>query len=482
VNALTDEEWCAAAQHLWGPHWRAKCAIRLGLFDRQLELYDAPERRRAAHPGRRAGKSTGLPAFALMDALDCKPTQPGQFAEVVVMGGETAKKAESMYWAPIHALIQAHRLPFAFNGKLGAFLHERRDGSGIYLWGIADKGAADMLRGYKVRAAYFDEVMTYQQHLDYLAESALGPALGDLGGALTFAGTPSVTRAGPWFQLCHSQKWRTFHWDVRQNPKFPRDPMTVLNEEAERYGGWDNATFRREWLGEFVDDASMMVVEFDRARNTRESVPAGYSLAWPHVVGVDYGYNDAFAIVVLTMRPEAPAARYVVHAEKLAQADYDQCAAALKRVAQRFQPRSVVCDPAGGGKPFYETWNNRYGAELGLAVRSAHKVAGSLVESIRFQNTELRMGRLQAIVPDAEPLVSEWAVLPWKDTWKDAPSDDYAQDAFDACRYALMETIAWAPREVPTAESEDAKLQREVLAQIEAKQRARESLRTRGRW
>ena len=69
--------------------------------------------------------------------------------------------------------------------------------------------------------------------------------------------------------------------------------------------------FQREYLGRFVDDSEMMVAEFARARNCIDAMPADYSLDWPHVVGIDYGYNDAFAIVVLTMSPWAPAARRI---------------------------------------------------------------------------------------------------------------------------------------------------------------------------
>ena len=477
-DAVPAGDLMAGAAHRWGPHWLTKCSIRASMFDRQLELHDCAALFKACAAGRRGGKSDGIAKSSCMDVLDAGPN------EVVLLGADTLKKARGLHWANVAACAMTHGVPLTPNQQ-GAYW-ETPWGARIQFWGINDAMSVELMRGFKLKSARFDECATYAPMLERMVRDVLEPALGDTGGSLTLYGTPSYTRAGGWYDICEGRdapKWTLFRWDARDNPFFRADrggAAAYFADVIRRNGWtWDTPAFRREYLGEFVDDSGMMVCEFVRERDCVDALPEGYSLDWPHVVGADYGYSDAFALAVTAMSPLAPTARYVVHAETLAGADYDQCAEALKRVAERWRPRSVVCDPAGGGKPFYETFNRKYGAGLGIAVRSAHKVAGSLAESIRFLNTELRAGRLKLLMPGARPLADEMQVLPWKDEWRDTPHDAYAQDAFDAVRYALMETIAWQPREAPTPETESAALEREIKARFESKARARQDTR---RW
>jgi len=471
----------AYADAVLGTSWRLKAPIRASMFPEQLALYTDPAQFKACHAGRRAGKSDGIPKCGVMDALDAGPN------EVVILGSETLKKAKSLHWQNVHSLVVQHQLPLKPNAQDAYW--ELPNGARLQFWGVADVGAVELLRGFKMRGAAFDEVRTYAALLGRMVTDVIEPALGDTGGSLTLNGTPSHTRAGGWYEICagsETHKWSVHHWDARQNPFFREGKggaeawfQGILERNA---WTWESATFQREYLGLFVDDSDSMVVEYVPARDAILALPPGYSRDWPHVIGVDYGFNDAFALTTLTMSPWAPAARYFVHAEKASRLTYDDAADMLYREVVRSGAQSVVCDPAGGGKPFYETFNAKYGAQLGVNVRSAHKVAGSIVESIRFQNTELRTGRLKLLQPAAKALADEWQVLPWDDEWKQAPDDAFSQDCFDAGRYALMETLAWTPKNVPATLSVAEKLDAEIRAQLDLKARAQEQQRTKGRW
>lgn len=465
-----------------GPWWPKKRAIRRTMFREQLELHDDRAQFKATHTGRRGGKSDGMPKSAALDGLDAGHN------EVVIIGAETLKKAKALHWANLQAVVLHHGLPFTPNGQDSAWITP--SGGRIQFWGLNDAGAVELLRGFKLYSARFDESATIAPMLPRLVEHVIEPALGDTGGSLTLYGTPSVTRAGPWFDICagsEKHKWSVRHWDVRSNPHFRvwrGGGEAWLREVLER-NKWDpsHPTFQREYLGLFVDDATRMVVEFKRSRDCITELPKGYSLAWAHVAGVDYGFNDSFAIVVLACDPYS-GHRYFVHAEKAPGLTYDAAAEMLKRVLTQFRCTNVVCDPAGGGKPFYETFNRKYGQELGANVRSAHKVAGSVVESIRFQNTELRCERLHVLLPACQPLVDEWQVLPWKDDWRDETDDAYQQDLFDGGRYALMETIGWQPKQRPAEESDADRMERELreAAEKQARREAGGLNRLRERW
>jgi hypothetical protein len=77
----------------------------------------------------------------------------------------------------------------------------------------------------------------------------------------------------------------------------------------------------------------------------------------------------------------------------------------LGRVVRQYGCQSVVGDPGGGGKAFYVTFSRKYADKLGINVRGAVKEAGSVVESVRWINTELRCERLKVLCPDARPLL-----------------------------------------------------------------------------
>jgi hypothetical protein len=471
----------AYADYVLGPQWRLKARIRASMFPEQLALYDDPAQFKECHAARRGGKSDGMPKSSAMDALDAG------LNEVVIIAAETLKKAHALHWANLHAVVRRHQLPFTPNGQ--ALTWTNPQGGSIVFLGLNDSAKVEEIRGFKIRAFRLDESATVATHLPRLIESVLEPALGDLGGQATLYGTPSVTRAGPWFDIAEGDecaKWSHHHWDVRQNPHFRPahgGGEAWLSSVLERNNWtWEHPTFQREYLGKFVDDPDRMVVEYKHSRDAVRELPKGYSLDWPHVAGVDVGYEDDFAVVVLTMSPHQPERRYILAAEHASRLTNDDMAAMLTRLVRRYRVSSVVCDPGGGGKQFYETFSRRYAAELGVNVRGAQKVAGSVVESVRWLNTELRCERLKVLLPDAQGLAAEWQTLPWKDEFRQEPHPGYANHMHDAARYALTETITWTAKEPPSILAEAEKLEAEVRRQLDAKARMSQQERTKGRW
>jgi hypothetical protein len=478
------------ADTVLGPWWRAKEAIRKSMFEQQLALNDDPAQFKECHAGRRGGKSDGMPKSTAMDALDAR------LNEVVLIGAETLKKARALHWANLAAVVREFDLPLTPNGQDATWVNPQ--GGRVQFWGLNDANAVEELRGFKVRAARFDEAATLSPMLPRLVTDVLEPALGDLGGQLTLYGSPSKVRAGHWFEICEGKergKWSHHHWDARQNPFFRSDrggAAAWFAEVLERnHWTWETPAFQCEYLGLFVNDNNAMCVQYDATKHSLDALPGWYSPAARHVVGVDYGFNDSFSMVVQAVDPYSMA-RCFVYAWKAARLTYDDAADALKGVLERFGATDVVCDPAGGGKPFYETFNRKYGAKLGVSVRSAQRVAGSVVESYRFQNTELRTGRLHAfnglikpldfeydldavkppdLRPACGPLTDEWQVLPWKDEWKDEPDPAYENHCTDGGRYALTETLTWKPKEAPKSESAIEREEREHMERAARKAR-----------
>jgi hypothetical protein len=500
-------------------------AIRASMFKEQLELHDDPARFKCCPSGRRAGKSDGIPKSTVLDTLNAGD------GEDILICAETKQKAKALHWAKLNALVVKYKLPFTPNATEATW--STPWGATIRFCGLSDNGDADLLRGFKIRAIRCDETKTYERQLPYLVNEVLEAALGDVRGTLTLYGTPSETRSGPWFNIADPEGedaalWSRHHWDVRSNPHFWKHEgggAAWLAEILKRHGwDWGNATFQREYLGLFVNDATWLVVDFDRARNVIAKMPEPYASSWrvdtirpepddppyswrrkldgrnvlryvgdwPHAIGCDYGYNDAFSIVPLTADPYSPD-RFIPWAWKRSHLTYDDAADVLALMIWILQAHNVVCDPGGGGKAFYESFNTRYGAQVGANVRSAIKVAGSVIESIRFQNTELRTGRLKVVstrepLPasaasgpkvavledvlscfDASALTDEWAVLRWKDAQKTEIVEGpmYPMDCFDGARYALLETLPWVPKQPPKQETAGERIERQIWEQYQ---------------
>ncbi len=131
------------------------------------------------------------------------------------------------------------------------------------------------------------------------------------------------------------------------------------------------------------------------------------------------------------------------------------------RLVTTYGTTQVVCDPGGGGKPFYETFNARFGDILGAAIRGANKV--DKLGGIALLNTELRTGRL-TVVPEAVTVVSQLRTIRWKDAKRHDILEGvlYPDHSFDALRYALTEAAPWAstPKPIAITPEEEAREER----------------------
>lgn len=335
--------------------------IRADMFDKQLALHDDPALWKAVHTGRRGGKSEGIQHSAGLDVLDAG------FEEVVLIGAETAKKAKALHWHRVLRVLRKAGVPYEANRTDG--IVRVPWGAMIVFWGIRDEGAVDMLRGFKLRSAYFDEVATYSTLLKYLTEDVVGPALEDTGGSMTLCGTPSVTRAGHWFEICdgdEKHKWSVHHWTLLENTRFPRDVQMVWAAAMKRYGHSDatpSPTFQREYMGLFVNDTSMLVyARYLGARNDyKGDRPPDYDVkTWLHTIAVDFGTKKgASAWAVLASAPHSKVV-WVLTCFKRYHLLTDEAAYVTAELCEQYKPERLVGDLGGLGAPYGAEWNRRY--------------------------------------------------------------------------------------------------------------------------
>lgn len=409
--------------------YRAIDAIRGEMFARQLAVIDDTSQFRAGHPGRRSGKSETIPRDCAIEALTAGEN------EAVILGAETQKKAKALHWNSVMGLVVRHGLPLVPRVQESAFVTPWN--SRIVFWGLDRDKDTELLRGFKMRAARFDEAQTYSPKIPHLVSSVLEPALGDTGGSCIFWGTPTVTRIGPWSDICTgvTPGWSVHHWTVLDNPKFPRDARSMLDQVLLR-NKWteDEPTFQREWMGRFVNDAGMMVYAYNATRNSALSLPCALDRG-DATMGIDYGTtNDPTAWTVVWSQ-RGSRETYVLETVKRHGLLPDDAAAVTKSLLDRWQPTRIVGDGGGLGAPYVRAFNRRYSHLSNAYVQPADKLG--MLGQITLTSNELAAGRIR-LLPASADLASELSVLPWKDAKREAQHPDYPNDCADSFRYAFV--------------------------------------------
>jgi hypothetical protein len=430
---------------------RVKQEIQAGLTRKQQAVIDDLEfglRYIALCCSRRAGKTQLLARLIILTLLKA------QHNEAVFYVASTLKIGKGLIWKEIVRIASEYQLDGYWRFRENEGEIHTPEGAAFFILGLNKMKQSNQTRGFKALLFCTDESQDIEHLLGPLL-TAVSPSLTDSRGAFIAAGTPGYVPQGTWFDWVHQKKggFKTYAWTVRDNEKFPRDVETMLAEEREREG-WDEShpDYQREWLGKWVEDVSSLLCEFLNERNSITELPAHYSLSWTHVIGIDFGFNDAATWVVLAGNPFS-AERIVVHAEAHSGLDNDEAADITSGLVKRFETSRAVCDPSGGGKTFFETFNKRYGGMLGCKIKAAYKL--HKFESVRAINTDLRCtmpdsetGRLSVLLPEAEPLAKELRVLRWKDREKGEvlTSTTVTDNVFDGFRMAHVELVGTAPR------------------------------------
>lgn len=410
------------------------------MFDKQREaLADIGNDGRRAIAllcSRRAGKTRGF----LLRAIKEMQANPGCRIPYIAL---TRKSAEGILWSSIDEV----------NKELGLGLVPRKadlawvapSGATLFLVGANKADEIEKLRGQKFPLVGIDEAGSFRATLlNMLVEDVLEASLMDYDGTLILVGTPTAACVGYFHDVTtgRSKGWDVYRWTVLDNP-FIKHAKEWLRRLRERKG-WDedNPTYRREYLGEWVKDESALVYKLLRSRNVRREMPEGYSpdsRAWTHILGIDYGYVDACAWVVLAFRRNRASGDqgvYVVESlkrntlsvgEHMELLEYltargipgevdrpegagllpEEAAWLTRRLVDKYNPVRVVGDAGGLGKSYIEQARRRWR----LAIEPADKTAK--LAQIELVNDGLRTSRVHVIEEANRDLLAEAEILQW---------------------------------------------------------------------
>ena len=402
-------------------------AIRGELFDRQLAVLDDPSHFRTMLCGRRAGKTKGLARMLVIKALE----YPGEEIPCIEVARTT--QATKTMWRELEALDKRHRIGAKFDqAELSMTLP---NGSRIPIVGAATIPEADKLRGGKYPFSGIDESGAFRASvLEYLIQEVVEPALADLNGSLILAGTPTAAAVGPFYDATAAPNpgWSQHAWDMTQNPHIPHAAEWIAELLKRRGWGPDHPTFLREYRAKWVRDPNALVYRYDAGRNL---ISAPTHVRPNYVIGIDLGFVDATAWVVMSWSHSSPHIE-VIESFRESGLIPSKIAEITFQLRERYPNATLIADHGGLGKSIIEEMRQRHG----LPVQGAEKTTKR--SAIEWMNGDLEQGRIKVVQGRNNELVEEWALLQWsEDRSKEDPR--FENHCSDAALYCYRECRQW---------------------------------------
>lgn len=420
-----------------------KQAILAELFDKQRTVanrWAQGQRFFALCCSRRAGKTQLLARLIAVSLLSSGRN------EWTVFCAATFGVAKNIVWDEVVALGKRHQLGWRINETDCTITTPA--GAKFRLVGVDDKRQIEKIRGLKYRLVVLDEASTYQDKLPRLYQDVVRPGLVDLNGSLILSGTPGYVCAGYWFDAATAKKHFEVHgWTLRDNPHIKDVDAELASIRAENKWTEEEPTYRREYLGLWInDEGSLVYGGYEPGRN-RQDPESFDAREWYCTLGADYGMSDETAFVVIGNRKGDPRT-YVLHASKHKGLLPDEVSAEMASLVERFRPVTAVGDAGGLGKTFVEEWNRRHALDAQITLKPAKKA--DKLAAIQMMNGAFRSANL-LIARDAEQLEGEILYLPWADSARTKEHPQYANHASDAALYAYREHLGYAlvPRPEP---------------------------------
>lgn len=362
----------------------------------QQRMFLHPGRFKAAHSGRRAGKTH----LGRVVALDAAANNPGDFIPIFERTATCA--AARVMWRELRRDNLRWKLGLKFNETTKVVTCS--NGAQIGIVGVDKIDETEKVRGDHHPVVIVDEAGTFRPAvLTTLYREAIRPALIDTKGSLWMIGTPNASCLGPFHDACLPESsFDVFAWDMRDNPHI-KDAESEIESILKEYGWtWQTPAFRREILGEWCFDGSNLVYDFRPSHNIE--VPPDTIDAY--VIGIDLGWKDDTAIVVLGFHRHHTEKIWVVAAWKEPELTVFEIAQHVRDFAAKYEPDAIVCDTGGLGKTLVEEMRRRHA----LPIEAAEKVKKNA--AIELLNSDFRTQRL-AIAPGLDDLFKELRTLQW---------------------------------------------------------------------
>jgi len=401
------------------------------LFAHQKKFVLDESKSKIALCSRRAGKSFSE-AFILLDSAFKHERSLNPFITL------TRDNARNILWPALHSLNEQFRLKLQFKENTGDVVLP--NGSRIILRGADDKRQIEKLRGPKYPVAVIDEAQGFPWFLKDLIEDVLEPATLDYNGPIIISGTPNSACAGPFWAMSTGQAgwegWSVHRWTLRDNPFLPDVAGWLERKKAQKGWGEDHPTYLREYCGKWIRDSNTLVFKFQEDVNLVEEFSEEAADDWEYVLGIDLGFNDPTAFVVLAYSHNLGQS-FVVESYKESGLIPSVAADRVGELLQMYPFSRIVADTGGFGKGYAEEFKVRFSLPV-LAAQKLNKVT-----YIEMMNGDLWNGKLQVCRTGNRDLLDEIRLLQWDENrlsrGKFVYDRNFADHLTDALLYAWRE-------------------------------------------
>ena len=410
----------------------AECIFN-DLFDEQKNAIRDPYKRKSVLTPRRAGKTHTAIAYAMIVAC----LNPDARIPIISL---TLKSAKTLYWTPMQQLNERYGLgiKFSYADQSATF----KNGAKIFLAGAESRSDIEKLRGGAYLLVIIDECKSFHLHIfEELLYEILSHATHDVSGTILIIGTPGAILDGPFYEATcpglrdedgelltrdyyrpepewdrpnRLPRWSRHHWTVQANTFKPDTWQNALDDKIRHRWPDDHPIWVRESLGQWVAASETQVYALQQIiRNDggphqarccwKRSIGDTYNRHglstehdWRYVMGVDFGYEDDFALVVVAYAPTLDT-MYHVHEYKAEHLTVTAIGERIKRTLELFggEIEAMVADGGGLGKTLIESLNEMYDLYLEVAVKSEK------FDFIELLNSDLYTGNLKILVGSA---------------------------------------------------------------------------------
>lgn len=255
-----------------------------------------------AMAGRRAGKTEGLILLAANEVI-----QPDHRVLIV---GLTHETVTALYWHGILKLLDELDLPIAEKKQADGVIR-LSNGSLIKFTGNSTSDEREKLRGGKWHLVIVDEAQS-QKALPYLVRDIIEPMLLDYKGRLFLGGTGPRVRGTFWENIWENDPGaQKLNWNLTHNPFIPDHDTVLAKIRADKGLTEHDPLYLREYMGKIAYDDDALVLRFKEENYYEPEDFVRWVNAQPRsdirfVGGLDYGYSDSDAFVILCYSESKP--------------------------------------------------------------------------------------------------------------------------------------------------------------------------------
>lgn len=370
-----------------------------GKFKVQEDFIMHPSRMKALFCTRRFGKSYTGGLYLVKEAYE----NPGITCVYIALTRESAKKI--MYKDVLKPLNKRFKLNAKFNET--TLTISLPNGSIIYLVGTdSNEEEKDKLLGQKYKLAIIDECASFSINLHELVYGTLKPAMADLNGTIVMLGTPGNLTKSLFYDVTTGKEpgWHVVKGTTNDNPYMAQKWRKEIAELTERQPYIvETPMFKQMYLGEWVVDDSALVYKYNVERNHYTELPKPLNGQFQYMLGVDLGYEDDSAFVVVAYH-EHLKQLYEVFTYKQSKLDITAVAHKIKELQSLYQVSKIVID--GANKQAVEEIQRRHSIPLITADKRGKQ------DFIEIMNGELIQGNIKVT---SHALIEEWQGLVWKE-------------------------------------------------------------------